>query len=107
MNESLYKTQELKLINRNMLNLSGVKQIKNFDNEEFELISVLGDVYIKGKNLEVVLLDTDKGDVKIKGKINSISYVDSKKENKESLFTKLFKWLVLIYSCPHGVFWLF
>nr|MCR5787939.1 sporulation protein YabP [Bacilli bacterium] len=77
MNENLYKTQEIKIINRNTLSITGIKKITNFDNLEFILHSVLGDILVKGKNLEVLQLDTDKGDVKIKGTINSVSYTDS------------------------------
>ncbi len=91
MNEVLYKTHELKLINRDILSLTGIEKIVNFDIDEFLLKSVMGEIFIKGKNLEVIQLDTDKGDIKIKGKINSISYIDGKKQNKESIFAKLFK----------------
>ena len=91
MNEVLYKTHELKLINRDILNLTGIEKIVNFDIDEFLLKSVMGEILIKGKNLEVIQLDTDKGDIKIKGKINSISYIDGKKQNKESISAKLFK----------------
>ena len=91
MEDSVYKTHELKLLNRELLSLSGIKKVINFDNDEFLLQSVMGDVYVKGKELEVVQLDTDKGDIKIKGKINSFSYIDAKKDNKESFLSKLFK----------------
>lgn len=91
MNEVVYKTHEVKIINRDILSLTGIEKISNFDVDEFLLKSVMGDIFIKGKNLEVIQLDTDKGDIKIKGKINSISYIDGKKQNKESIFTKLFK----------------
>lgn len=91
MNDNIYKTHEVKMINRESLYLSGVKKIDNFDNTEFLLDSVMGNIQIKGNNLEVNLLDTDKGEVKIKGKISSIVYTDYRKENKESIFTKLFK----------------
>ena len=91
MNENLYKTHDIKMLNRNVLSLSGIKKIINFDKSEFILSSVEGNIVVKGNNLEVLLLDTDKGEVKIKGRINSIVYSDSKKENKESTFTKLFK----------------
>ena len=86
-----YKSHEIKLINRDILSLSGINKIENFDKNEFYLDSTMGKIEIKGKNLEVLLLDTDKGDVKIKGKIYSIIYSDYKKDNKESIFTKLFK----------------
>ena len=91
MNEVLYKTHELKLINRDILSLTGIEKIVNFDIDEFLLKSVMGEIFIKGTNLEVIQLDTDKGDIKIKGKINSISDIDGKKQNKESIFAKLFK----------------
>ena len=91
MNDNIYKTHEVKIINRDILSLTGISKISNFDIDEFMLESVMGNIFVKGKNLEVIQLDTDKGDIKIKGKINSITYMDSKKENKESLFSKLFK----------------
>lgn len=91
MNEVVYKTHEVKIINRDILSLTGIEKISNFDVDEFLLKSVMGNIFIKGRNLEVIQLDTDKGDIKIKGKINSISYIDEKKQNKESIFTKLFK----------------
>ena len=91
MNENIYKTHELKLINRDSLALSGIKKVINFDNEEFILNSVMGNISVKGNNLELVLLDTDNGDIRIKGKVNSIVYNDSKNEKKESFMTKLFK----------------
>ena len=91
MNDVVYKSHEVKIMNRDLLSLTGIKRITNFDNDEFLLNSVMGDIFVKGKNLEVIQLDTDKGDIKIKGKINSISYADEKKQNKESIFTKLFK----------------
>lgn len=91
MNNDVYKTHEIKLVNREILSLTGVKKIDNFDNDEFDIDSVMGKIFIKGKNLEIMLFDTDKGEVKIKGKIYSILYNDYKKDNKESIFTKLFK----------------
>lgn len=86
------------MLNREILSLTGIKKIDNFDDTEFYLDSVMGNIYVKGSNLEITLLDIDKGDVRIKGKINSIIYTDSKKNNKESILTKLFKWLVVIYN---------
>ena len=92
MDNNIYKTHELKMINRDTLSLTGIKKIDNFDDKEFYLDSVMGNIYIKGTNLEITLPDINKGDVRIKGKINSIIYLDSKKQNKESILAKLFKW---------------
>ena len=84
---------------RKSITISGVKKIESFDNEEFLLNTNLGAMLLKGENLEMVKLDTLEGNVSIKGKINSISYLDSANKQKDStLFTKLFKWQLILKS---------
>ena len=84
------------IVKRSSINISGVKKIDNFNDNEFMLETIMGYMNIKGSGLEIIKLDTYQGDVAIKGKIDSIIYSDiSKKKNKEeSIFSKLFKWLV-------------
>ncbi len=87
-----FGNHELKIIDRGIITLTGIKKIVSFDNEEFLLESVMGMIHIKGEKLEVIKLDTHDGNVKIKGKINSFQYIESAKKGKEeSLLTKLFK----------------
>ena len=73
--------------------ITGVKKLESFDNKEFFLNSILGYMLIKGEGLELVKLDTFQGTLSIKGKVNSINYLESagKKDNKESILSKLFK----------------
>ena len=80
----------IKLIERKNIVISGIKRIINFDDKEFSLESNMGDILIKGSNLEMIKLDTIDGNVSIKGTIDSISYSLSGKD-KETLITKLFK----------------
>ena len=56
----------------------------------------MGFMLIKGSSLEIIKLDTYQGDVSIKGKIDSLTYLETskKQEKQESVFSKLFKWLV-------------
>lgn len=84
----------ISITNRKNIAITGVKKIENFDESEFLLDTNMGFLKITGSNLEIIKLDTYQGDVSIKGKINSFNYIeDSKKiENKESIFSKLFKW---------------
>lgn len=91
LNDNIYKNQELKLINRNSLYLTGVKKIINLESDEFIVDSVYGKLIIKGNDLEVTVIDIDKGDLKLKGTIDSIVYSNIKSKNKESIITKLFK----------------
>ena len=78
---------------RKSINITGVKKIENFDENEFLLETNMGYLMIKGNNLEIIKLDTYQGDVSIKGKIDSLNYLEnSKKQDKqESVFSKLFK----------------
>lgn len=70
--------------------ISGVKKIESFDNEEFLLETTMGNIVIKGSDLEIIKLDTYQGTVSIKGVIISLTYADSIKK-EEGVFSKLFK----------------
>lgn len=50
----------------------------------------MGNIVIKGNELEIIKLDTYQGSVSIKGVIVSLSYVDGNKK-EEGVFSKLFK----------------
>lgn len=70
--------------------ITGIKKIDSFDKEEFLLESTMGNIVIKGSELEIIKLDTFQGSVSIKGVVNSISYTDLSKKD-EGVFSKLFK----------------
>lgn len=70
--------------------ITGVKKIDSFDNEEFLLETTMGNIVIKGVELEIIKLDTYQGSVSIKGTVISLSYVDSTKK-EDGVFSKLFK----------------
>lgn len=78
------------LKDRKYLEISGIKQIDHFDEEEFILESVQGWLEITGSELMLDKLDKDRGEVIIKGSIESISYITSKK-TKESIISKMFR----------------
>lgn len=78
------------LKDRKHLEISGIKQIDHFDEEEFLLESVQGWLEITGSELMLDKLDKERGEVMIKGNIESISYISAKK-TKESLISKMFK----------------
>ena len=87
-----FGSQEVKMIDRSNISLSGVNKIVSFDDEEFLMETTVGNRQLLGEGLELLKLQTNDGNVKIKGKINSFSYIDGKiKEKQESVFNKLFK----------------
>ena len=77
---------------RRLLDITGVKQVESFDNEEFLLDTVMGFLAIKGQNLQMKNLDVDKGVVSIKGKIFDLVYLDEQHGDKaKGFFSKLFR----------------
>lgn len=78
---------------RKNIQVTGVKKIESFDNEEFFMETTLGYLVIKGSSLEIIKLDTYQGNVSIKGKIDSMTYIEDnvKKDKESSLINKLFK----------------
>lgn len=90
MNDTLQNS--IMLDNRKSLKITGVKKINSFNLKEFQLETSLGNLYIKGNNLEMQMFDIDKGNIFITGDIDSLAYLNISSEKKEKGFIqKLFK----------------
>lgn len=77
---------------RKLLEITGVRQVESFDNEEFLLETSMGFLAIKGQNLQMKNLDVDKGIVSIKGRIFELIYIDEQHgEKAKGFFSKLFR----------------
>jgi len=86
------KDHTLKVNNRKGIELTGVKEVDSFDNEEFLLETTLGYLIVRGQNLQLKNLDVNEGKVSIKGRIYELSYVDEEHEEKaKGFFSKLFR----------------
>lgn len=93
------ETDKIEFLNHNIniterqnVQVSGVTKIDSFDNEEFLLETTAGPLGIKGKDLEIIKLDTYEGTIMIKGVIDAFSYFDTSKSKKEnSMIARLFK----------------
>ena len=93
------ETDKIEFLNHNIniterqnVQVSGVTKIDSFDNEEFLLETTAGPLGIKGKDLEIIKLDTYEGTIMIKGVIDAFSYFDTSKTKKEnSMIARLLK----------------
>jgi sporulation protein YabP len=86
------KRQEIKMLNRKLLEISGVLNVESFDSEEFLLETEFGFLMIKGMNLHIKNLSLEQGLVAIEGTINVLAYVDAHSQEKSKGFLgKLFK----------------
>ncbi|MGD6804866.1 sporulation protein YabP [Rossellomorea vietnamensis] len=91
-NKGTMQEHDVMMRGRRLLDITGVKQVESFDNEEFLLETVMGFLSIRGQNLQMKNLDVDKGIVSIKGKVFDIVYLDEQSgEKAKGLFSKLFR----------------
>lgn len=79
------------LKNRKTLEITGVKEVESFDNEEFLLETVLGFLSVRGSNLHMKNLDVTEGVVSIEGKVDDLVYVDQTSSKTKGFIGKLFK----------------
>lgn len=94
MENNITYNHSITLNERKSINITGVKKIERFDEQEFLLETIMGFITIKGEDLEIIKLDTYQGNVAIKGKINGLTYMESTdKKDKDSILNKLFKWV--------------
>lgn len=85
------KRQEVRMMNRKLLDISGVLNVESFDSEEFLLETECGFLSIKGQNLHIKNLSLEQGLVSIEGYVNELIYMDSTQGKSKGLFGKLFK----------------
>lgn len=76
--------------NRKKLDITGVIKVMNFNEEQINLNTVMGQMIIKGRDMKINKLNVDNGDMCIEGEVVSINYVN-KSADGESIFKKLFK----------------
>lgn len=84
--------QSLLLENKEILNVTGVENVDNFNDEIVVLITNKGKLTIKGEKLNISKLNVDEGKLIVKGVISSLVYSDYEgQREKVSLVKKLFK----------------
>ena len=88
----LSKIHSLMLENRQNGRITGVKDIKSFDEKEILLFTQAGKLVIKGEQLHVKQLDLEKGEVDLEGRVDSLTYLSKNTDNRdESLFKRMFR----------------
>ena len=84
--------QNLILENRNRLNISGVLDVLNFDDQIIIVETELGMLTVKGDNLRINKLSIDASEVIVEGEVISLTYSNKDLDKKgESFLGKIFK----------------
>jgi len=60
---------------RKNLIISGVKEVKSFDDETVLLDSIMGKITVKGEKLHIISFNTETGDLTAEGKIHAVVYM--------------------------------
>lgn len=81
----------ISILQRESIDINGVKKIVSFDDEEFLLDTTFGPLEIKGSDLEIRKLDTYQGTISIKGILNSFTYLNLEGKKEAGMLSKLFK----------------
>ncbi|OUN00514.1 MAG: sporulation protein YabP [Paenibacillaceae bacterium ZCTH02-B3] len=85
------KHQEVRMLNRKALEISGVSNVDSFDSEEFLLETACGYLAVRGQDLQMKSLSLEQGQVSIEGQIHSLVYLDGAGAKSKGLLGKLFR----------------
>lgn len=92
MEEKKGATHSLHLEQRSRGMITGVTEMKSFDEENILMETSQGTLEIRGSSLHVCRLELDKGEAEIEGKVDSLIYTQGKNGKKKgSLLKRLFQ----------------
>lgn len=80
----------LTLDNRKTLTATGVSNVDSFDDQTIVAYTDLGELVIRGRNLQIGKLNTDTGELTVTGEICSFAYTDQK-QSSGGMFSRLFR----------------
>ena len=89
MDEKLNLTHRITVNERAGLYISGVLEVKGFDDETLVLDTVLGGLTVKGEGLHIISFNTETGDLEAEGKIHALVYTSL--NNKGSFLKRVFR----------------
>lgn len=81
--------QNIILENREKLFVSGVRDVKSFDEESIVISTVLGELQVKGSSLRVGMYNAESGDMTVEGRLHAFGYRTDAKN--VGLLGRLFK----------------
>lgn len=76
--------------NRKRMDMTSIKAIERFDQEEFLIHTSQGHLLIRGQELRIVHLDVDKGLLTLEGDVKALQYDDEEGGLSKGFLHKLF-----------------
>lgn len=81
----------LSLENRKELILSGVREVDSFDDRSIVAYTDMGELTIKGENLNIKKLNLEMGDLEVTGRVSSLTYNDNCAKPGSGFLSRLFR----------------
>lgn len=91
MDQSKVKRQEVKMLNRKYLEITGVVGVDRFHPEAFHLDTECGHMLIKGQNLHIKTLNLEQYFIIIEGVVDEITYHEQ--HSPRRIKKMMHKWL--------------
>lgn len=85
-----FASQNVIIENRKKLDISGVKDVLEFDDETILLVSQLGKITIKGETIHITAFNNETGDLTATGKIHAVVYMTDEK-NSGGFISRIFR----------------
>ena len=90
--KKIHSAHNLILENRQNVKMTGIKDIKSFDEKEILLLTAEGKLMLKGLQFHVKGLDLEKGEAVLEGHVDSLIYLSKESGKKEeSLLKRMFR----------------
>jgi len=86
---SIRRGHALHLEGRELMSVSGVKDVDSFNEQEIRLVTEMGLMYVEGSGLHITKLNLDDGQILLEGEISAIQYGEMETE-RASFLARLF-----------------
>ena len=84
-------SQNIVLENRKKLEMTGINEVGDFNEEKITAFSTLGTIIIKGVGLHVEKFNNKTKELNINGSIRELKYSENSKSKNKSFLSRLFK----------------
>jgi sporulation protein YabP len=91
MEDTIKSNHNVIMENRKMMSLTGVTDVDCFDEHTILVYTIMGELTIKGKRLQVNDFSVETGEMSLQGDIYSIRYGDRDKTSRLNIFAKFFR----------------
>lgn len=91
MEEKLKGNHNFLMQNRSSVMMTGIKEVESFNDSEVFLLTELGELCVKGKNLNISKVSVETGDLEMQGTVCAVYYGETVEKRPRNILTKLFR----------------